>query len=123
MNKVSNDLDIKMNYTATDEHVPEAERNNRNIGERIRATYHNLPYKKIPKVMLQYLAIHSAQQLNIFPVKGGVSAYYSPHVIIKGESYDFAKHYHSEPMYRRTKSRIPRTPMPRVLLTQFICAL
>ena len=25
MNKVSDDLDIKMNYTATDEHVPEAE--------------------------------------------------------------------------------------------------
>ena len=25
MNKVSDDLDIKMNYTATNEHVPEAE--------------------------------------------------------------------------------------------------
>jgi hypothetical protein len=28
MKKVSNDLDIQMNYTATIEHVPEAERNN-----------------------------------------------------------------------------------------------
>ena len=70
MDKVSDDLDIKMNYTATDEHVPEAERNNRTIGERIRAVYHNLSYKRIPKVMLRYLAMISAQQLKIFPREG-----------------------------------------------------
>jgi hypothetical protein len=29
--------------------VPEAERNNRTIAERIRAAYHNLPYRVIPK--------------------------------------------------------------------------
>ena len=43
MDKVADDLNIRMNYTATNEHVPEAERNNRTIGEHIRATYHNLP--------------------------------------------------------------------------------
>jgi hypothetical protein len=26
------------------------------IGERIRATYHNLPYDVIPKIMLRYLS-------------------------------------------------------------------
>ena len=52
IDKVSDDLDIKMNYTTTDEHVPEAEQNNRTIGERIRAAYHNLSYKRIPKVAI-----------------------------------------------------------------------
>ena len=38
-----------MNYTNAQEHVPQAERNNRTIKERIRAALHRLPYKKIPK--------------------------------------------------------------------------
>ena len=39
MNKVSDDLDVVMNYTNASDHVPEAERNNRTIKERIRATF------------------------------------------------------------------------------------
>ncbi len=35
MNEVSHKLDMEMNYTSRGEHVPEAERNNRTIGERI----------------------------------------------------------------------------------------
>lgn len=56
INKVNNDLEIAVNYTSKGEHVPEAERNNRTIGERICTTYHNLPYKAIPRIMLKYLA-------------------------------------------------------------------
>ena len=92
MDKVSDELGIEMNYATTDEHVPEAERNNRTIKERIRATYHNLPFKALPKVMLQYLAMVCTDQLNLFPAKGGVSAYYSPLVILTGRPYDFWKH-------------------------------
>ena len=44
MDEVKDELDVDMNYTSQGEHVPEAERNNRTIGERIRAAYHNLPY-------------------------------------------------------------------------------
>src|SRR4029079_7945564 len=57
MDQVKDDLDVQMNYTVTDEHVPEAERNNRTIAERIRATYHNLPYQTMPRIMLRYLAL------------------------------------------------------------------
>ena len=60
MDPIKDKLDIDMNYTSGDEHVPEAERNNRMIGERIRAAYHNLPYMKIPKVMLHYLGMIAA---------------------------------------------------------------
>jgi hypothetical protein len=93
MDKVADELDVEMNYTTTDEHVPEAERNNRTIKERIRATYHNLPYKVLPRVMLRYLAMVSTEQLNLFPAKGGVSAYLSPHVILSGRDFDYAKQY------------------------------
>ncbi|MGC8551173.1 MAG: hypothetical protein ACP5M4_15960, partial [Acidobacteriaceae bacterium] len=57
MDQVKDELDVDMNYTTTDKHVPEAERNNRTIAERIRCAYHNLPYKAIPKLMLRYLSM------------------------------------------------------------------
>jgi hypothetical protein len=86
MESVSTEFDITMNYTTAGEHVPEAERNNRTIQERIRATYHSLPYAMIPKVMLRYLCMISVQQLNYFPAKGGISSYYSPHVLLSGQA-------------------------------------
>ena len=57
--EVNDKLNITMNYTSKGEHVPEAERNIHTIGECIRATYHNLSYKIIPRIMLKYLAITS----------------------------------------------------------------
>ena len=52
LNKVSDDLDVVMNYTNASNHVPEAERNNRTIKERIRATFQRLPFKAIPRIMI-----------------------------------------------------------------------
>ena len=78
MDQVKDNLDIDMNYTNTDDHVPEAECNNRTIEERIRAAFHQLPYKAIPKIMIRYLAMESVKKLNMFPNKGGISSYYSP---------------------------------------------
>ncbi len=92
MAPVADDLNVKMNYTTTDEHVPEAERNNRTIAEQIRCTYHNLPYKAIPRLMLRYLAMVATHQLNMFPAKGGISEYFSPRVLLGGQSVDYNKH-------------------------------
>ena len=52
MNKVSDDVDIVMNYTNASNHVPEVERTNRTIKERIRTTFQRLPYKVIPRIMI-----------------------------------------------------------------------
>ena len=52
MNKVSDNLDVVMNYTNASGHMPEAERNNHTIKERIRATFQRLPYKVIPCIMI-----------------------------------------------------------------------
>jgi hypothetical protein len=92
MDNVADKLDITMNYTTASEHVPEAERNNCTIQERIRSAYQNLPYAMIPKIMLRYLAMISTERLNYFPTKGGVSPYFSPHVILTGKALDYTKH-------------------------------
>ena len=91
MENVEDGLGVRMNYAPRDEHVPAAERNNRTIGERIRVTYHSLPYKIIPRVMLRHLAMSSCWQLNLFPVKGGVSNYFSPYLIMGGRRLNYRK--------------------------------
>jgi hypothetical protein len=86
------ETELKFNFTSAKEHVPEAERNNRIIKERVRAAFHRLPYKKLPKVMTQILVMESTKKLNFFPPKGGVSSYFSPRMIIHKESIDYNKH-------------------------------
>ena len=92
MDDIKDDLDIDMNYASAQEHVPEAERNNRVIKERVRATYHRLPYRAIPKVMIKILAMECTNKLNFFPPKGGVSPYYSPRMLLTNEGLDYNKH-------------------------------
>ena len=92
MDEVKDNLDIEMNYANAFNHVPEAERNNRTIKERVRAAYHRLPYKKLPRVIIRYLAMVQTNLLNYFPVKGGISEYYSPKTILGGTPLDYDKH-------------------------------
>jgi hypothetical protein len=93
MEKVKDNLGVDMNFTNAQDHVPEAERNNQTIKERIRAAYHHLPYKAIPRIMMRYLAMIQAHNLNLFPGKGGVSDYYSPHsMILNQTNLDYTKH-------------------------------
>jgi hypothetical protein len=92
MEKVEDYLDVDMNFTNAQDHVSEAERNNRTIKERIRAAYHRLLYKAIPRIMINHLAMIQANKLNLFPVKGGVSKYYSPRMILNQTNLDYTKH-------------------------------
>ena len=50
--EVMTKYNIRMNFTSAQEHVPEAENNNRRIKERVRAAYHNLPYKHLRKTLV-----------------------------------------------------------------------
>ena len=92
MNDIMDDLDIEIECVPQGDHVPEAERNNRTIGERIRAGYHRLPYRVIPKVMLETLAKISTRQLNFFPAKNGISPYFSPHMLMNKRNVDYNRH-------------------------------
>ena len=59
------------------------------IKERIRATYHRLPYKALPVKVTKILVMESASELNCFPNKHGISKYYSPRQILHKKSLDY----------------------------------
>jgi hypothetical protein len=92
MEKVKDDLGVSINFTNALDHVPEAERNNRTIKERVRAAYHRLPYKALPRTLIWYLVTTQASQLNLFTAKGGISPYYSPRTILGLPVLDSDKH-------------------------------
>ena len=92
MDEVKDNLDVDVNCANAFDHVPEAERNNRTIKERVRAACHRLPCKKLPRVMMRYLAMVQTNQLNFFPVKGGISSHCSPRTILGGTPLDCDKH-------------------------------
>jgi hypothetical protein len=108
---------VTMNYANPQEHIPEADCNNRVIKERSRAAFHCLPLKKIPKIMVKILTMECAKKLNFFPPKGGILPYYSPRMILHQESLDYSKHCsipfgsyvqaHNEPDPKNTQH--PRT--------------
>jgi hypothetical protein len=83
---------IIVNYATANEHVPRAERNNRTIKERVRTTYHRLPYNKLPRIMVKYMTLEATKKLNYFPNKNGVSKYFSPRMILHRENLDFHQH-------------------------------
>jgi hypothetical protein len=63
MEKVKDNLGVRMNFTNALDHVPEAERNNRTIKERVWAAYHRLPYKALPRTLIRYLV--TTQQVSL----------------------------------------------------------
>ena len=81
-----------MNLSNPQEHVPKAKQNNRVIKERVRATYHCLPYKQLTKTMTIILVMDLAKKLNFFPTKNGISKYYSPRMILHQKNLDYTKH-------------------------------
>jgi hypothetical protein len=92
MEKVKDDLGVRMNFMNALDHVPEVERNNRTIKERVRAAYHRLPYKALPRQLIRYLVTTQASQINFFPAKGGISPYYSLRTILGLPVLDYEKH-------------------------------
>jgi hypothetical protein len=83
---------ITMHYAAAQEHVPEAECNNRVIKEQFRAVYHRLPYTHLPRILVKYLTYESARRPNFFPATQGVSKYFSPRKIIHQENVSYQSH-------------------------------
>ena len=82
MDEVSDDMVIEMNCVNPEDHVSEAERNNRMIKEMFQISYYRFPYKNIPIIVIVNLAMNVAQILNLFPAKVVVLDQYIPHMII-----------------------------------------
>jgi hypothetical protein len=83
---------LTFKFTSANKHVPEAERNNRLIKERVRALFHHIPYTKLPRLMIHILFMESTKKLNNFPPKGGTSKYFNPRMIMTKEMLDYEKH-------------------------------
>ena len=82
-----------LSVCARDEHVPEIERFNRTIKERLRAQYNVLPFQHLPPIMVVELVYSSVfWRRNMFTLKGGVSQTQSPSELILNRKLDFNAH-------------------------------
>jgi hypothetical protein len=73
--RIKDDHNILMNAANTQDHVLEIERRVRVLKERVLASYHSLPFTKLP---VQNLVMEAAKKLNFFPPRGSVSSAFSP---------------------------------------------
>ncbi len=74
----------KLNLSSANEHVPEIERK-RVIKERVCAVVYSLLVNALPPVVLVNAVLFVTKQLNLFPVKGGISTQFSPKQIMTGK--------------------------------------
>ena len=82
----------RVNLASANKQVPEIERQIRVVKERVRATCHSLPFRKIPKLLVIYMVLISVKMLNFFPPRGGISESLRPKTIMSGETLDYKKH-------------------------------
>jgi hypothetical protein len=92
MDPLANELGVNVNYANPQEHVPEAERNNRVLMERVHAAYHRLPFNRLPRLLVKTLVTESVKKLNFFPAKNDISQYYTPRMILHKRNLDYDKH-------------------------------
>ena len=81
-----------INVVSRDEHVPEIERYNRTIKERVRAEYNVLPFTFIPPALLVELVYTQVFWRNMFALRGGISKTQSPAEIVVNRKLDFNSH-------------------------------
>jgi hypothetical protein len=75
----------KLNLASANKHVSEIERKIRMIKERVRAVIYSIPFNSLPACMLVHAILFVTKQLNLFPVKGGLSSKLSPKQIMSNK--------------------------------------
>jgi hypothetical protein len=85
-------LNVHLNTTSANEHVPEIERFIRVIKERVRATVTTSPINPMPSLMKIHLIQHAVQLLNLTIQPNGVSDLLSPSSIVIGTQLDVNVH-------------------------------
>ena len=92
MEEASDGLCVDVNCANTGEHTPRAERNNRTIKDSFRRTCLRVNYKRTPRAMIETLGEITAERLNMFPAKNGMSSHCSPATIATRKVLDCNKH-------------------------------
>ena len=85
-----------LNPCAAGEHIPGMERTIRTIKDSIRSTYRMLPFRRLPRILLSYLARNAVFWLNSFPAADGISSLLSPRYIVLGKNIIYDKHIRQE---------------------------
>ena len=85
-----------LNVASANEHVSGIERKTRVLKERVRGSWSNLPYKKLPLVMIVELVKDVVAWLNQFPSKGCVLGHVGPRAYITGQVFDYRLHWRAE---------------------------
>ena len=80
---------LTMNLASANKHVPEIEQKIRVIKERVCAVVYSMPVNALPPLVLVHSVLLVTKQLNLFPVKGGISAQFSPWQIMTGEVVNY----------------------------------
>ena len=94
---VKDEMDVHMNYASAGEHEPTAERNVQHLKAMMRAFAERCYFRAIPKLLTIAFGRRAAETSNYYPAKGGISSYYSPHMILKKRRVDFSKECAAEP--------------------------
>ena len=77
-------LPIVTDIVSPDSHVGEIERSIRTVKERLRSCVHGLPFRRLPRLLLQHMVQHAMNCLNQFPWPHGISDTMSPASIVTG---------------------------------------
>lgn len=85
-------LGILLNAATRDTHVPEIERYNRTVKDRVRSAFHMLPFKRVPRIMIIELVKAMVFWLNSVPANDGVSDTISPRTLLTGQKIDYNRH-------------------------------
>lgn len=93
---MKDELYIEVNIVNPDEDVGDIERINCTIQEKFRTIYYHLPFKAIPKFMINSLVCVTSHTMILFQVKGGVSVYLSPHVVLGKKQLDYKQYFQYE---------------------------
>ena len=117
------DLHATLHITSRDEHVPEIERYNRTIKERVRGNYTMLPFQHLPPMFVIEMVYNAVFWRNMFALKGGVSHTQSPSELILNQNLNYNSHCklefgeyvqtheeHSNDMTKRTLGAIATRP-------------
>ena len=116
LQSLEDDKSVKLNLAAANELVPEIERTNRMFKECLRACYHSLPYKNRHRALLLAMVEDCAYKTNFFPVKVGLSQYYSPWTLVEQKQLNYNLHLlHSFGEYVQAPQETTNTPVPRML--------
>ena len=59
--------------------------------ESCRATHHEIPFQKIPKLLTTHIVLNMVKMINFFLENGGISDSISPKTIMSGKTLDFKK--------------------------------